>query len=157
MGNMTFQAQLQVVADAKVLVGVSGSDLVSLVFMPFRAAIVEIFPLVLGTPVFCPELGNLARNSGKVHRPYFSAYNASLFEDPETGQPIAARPIHQSKLVDLHVASLVAHIQGAVQAADAMMFYGFHMDMDRTGSLTRCGYDHLAPKGLLYGCSGPSC
>jgi len=66
MGNLSFQQQLHLVADAKALVGVTGSDLVSFLFMPFRAAIVEIFPTVLGVPAYNPELTNQARNYGKV-------------------------------------------------------------------------------------------
>jgi len=157
LGIMTFLSQLHVMADAKVLVGVSGSDLVSLLFMPFKAAVIEILPLVLGTPVFCPELANQARNSGKVHRPYYSPYNATLFEDAETGEPIQARPIHQAKLVTVHVPSMVAHIQGAVQLSDAVMFYGLSVHIGTGGRMITCGYDHPAPKGLLYGCTGVRC
>ena len=69
-GDMTFEAQLRMLADATVLVGVSGSDLVGLLFMPLKAVVVEIFPLVLGVPMFCPELANQARNCGKLHCPY---------------------------------------------------------------------------------------
>ena len=71
-GDMTFEAQLRILANTTVLVDVSGSDLVSLLFMPLKAVVVEIFPLVLGVPVFCPELANQARNCGKLHRPYYS-------------------------------------------------------------------------------------
>lgn len=44
--------------------GVSGSDLVmiSLQFMLLKAVIIDVFPLALGVPVFCPELANQARN-----------------------------------------------------------------------------------------------
>lgn len=156
-GEMTFEAQLRLVGNAKVLVGVSGSDLVSLLFMPLTAVVIEIFPLVLGTPVFCPELANQARNCGKLHRPYYSPYNATLFEDPETGQPIDARPIHQTKLVRVHVAGMISHIQGAVQAADASMFYGFDVAEDDLGAITTCKYDHKVPQGLLYNCAGQGC
>ena len=157
LGDMTFKAQLLMLADATVLVGVSGSDLVSLLFMPLKAVVVEIFPLVLGVPVFCPELANQARNCGKLHRPYYSPYNATLFEDPETGHPIDARPIHQTKLVQVHIPGIISHIQGAVQASNALMFYGFAVDMDSQGLITTCKYDHLVPQGMLYNCNGQDC
>ena len=156
-GDMTFEAQLRMLADATVLVGVSGSDLVSLLFMPLKAVVVEIFPLVLGVPVFCPELANQARNCGKLHRPYYSPYNATLFEDLETGQPIDARPIHQTKLVQVHIPSIISHIQGAVQASNAAMFYGFDVDMDSHGLMTTCKYDRSVPQGMLYNCNGQNC
>ena len=156
-GDMTFLAQLRMIADAKVLVGVSGSDLVSLLFIPLKAVVVEVFPLVLGTPVFCPELANQARNCGKLHRPYYSPFNATLFEDPETGRPIDARPIHQTKLVEVHVPDIISHIQGAVQASNALMYYGFDLKMNSLGLITTCKYDHSVPQGLLYNCNGPDC
>lgn len=40
MGNLTFEEQLRASADAKVKIGVSGSDMVSLLFMPFQAAVI---------------------------------------------------------------------------------------------------------------------
>lgn len=156
-GDMTFEAQLRMLVNATVLVGVSGSDLVSLLFMPLKAVVVEIFPLVLGVPVFCPELANQARNCGKLHRPYYSPYNATLFNDPETGQPIDARPLHQTKLVQVDIPSMISHIQGAVQASNALMLYGFTVDMDSQGLITTCKYDHLVPQGMLYNCHGRNC
>ena len=156
-GDMTFEAQLCMLVNATVLVGVSGSDLVSLLFMPLKAVVVEIFPLVLGVPVFCPELANQARNCGKLHRPYYSPYNATLFEDPKTGQPIDARPIHQTKLVQVHIPGIISHIQGAIQASNALMFYGFAVDTDSQGLITTCKYDHVVPHGMLYNCNGQNC
>ena len=157
LGDMTFEAQLLMMVDAKVLVGVSGSDLVSLLFMPFKAVVIEMFPLVLGVPVSCPELSNQARNCGKLLRPYYSPYNATLFEDPNTGQPIEARPIHQTTLVQVNIPSMLSHIEGAVQSSNALMFYGFDLDANNHGLITKCKYGHLVCQGLLYNCNGPHC
>ena len=151
-GDMTFEEQLLMVADAKVLVGVHGSDLVNMLFMPLRAVVIEVLPLVLGVPLFNPELANQARNYGKFHRPYYSPFNATLFQNPETGEPIDARPIHQAKMIEVHVPDVVSLIQGSVSASDALMFYGFSLTLDQHGLISSCGYNHPAPQGILYGC-----
>ena len=152
MGNLSFEQQLRLVADAKVLVGVSGSDLVSLLFMPFRAAIVEVFPLVMGVPAYNFELANQARNCGKVLRAYYSPFNATVFTDESTGKPVDAAPLRQSKTVKVDVAGLVAAIYGAVKASNETIFYGLKVGVASGGTGITCKYDWPAPRGLLYGC-----
>ena len=152
MGDLSFEQQLRLVADAKLLVGVSGSDLISMLFMPFRAAVVEIFPMVLGVPAYNPELANQARNYGKILRPYYSPYNATLFTDESTGKPVDATPLRQSNLVKVDVAGLVATIQGAVRASDATMFDGLNVGAAPGGKGITCSYNRLVPQGILYGC-----
>lgn len=116
-GNLTFQEQLQTVSNASVLVGVTGSDLMNLVFLPLAASVVEIFPVALGRQVLTPELWNLAHMTGKNHLKYVSPYNSSLMLDTE-GRMISDKPVHQVKATSVHVPSLVALIQAAALAAD---------------------------------------
>ncbi|KAL0019453.1 hypothetical protein WJX77_002080 [Trebouxia sp. C0004] len=65
-GDLSFADQLLAVSDAAVLIGVTGSDLVNLVFLPSNAAIVEVFPVVQGQQVFTPELWHLAQMTGRL-------------------------------------------------------------------------------------------
>ncbi len=134
MGDLSFEQQLHLVADAKALVGVHGSDLVSMLFMPFRAAVVEIFPMVMGVPAYNPELANQARNYGK---------------------PVDAPPVRQSRLVPVDEGGLVAAIQGTIKASDETMFQGLEVAAASTGSGIVCRYDRLVPSGILYGCDNP--
>ena len=150
LGSLPFKQQIHLMSDAKVLIGVHGSDMVSFLFMPFRAVVIEILPLVRGTPLFNPELANQARNNGKIH-------NATLVQDPETGEPINARPVHLANLVRVHVPDLVATIQGLVQASDAFMFYGLTLNPGGAGEPSVCRYDRPVPHGLLYGGYDSNC
>ena len=111
-GDLSFADQLKIISDAAVLVGVTGSDLVSLVFLPINAAIVEIFPVAQGEQVFTPELWHLAQMSGKQHLKYVSPYNSTLMVD-DNGQVIGDRPVHQVNSTDVHVPSLAALVKSA--------------------------------------------
>lgn len=162
LGDMTFAQQLEVVADAKVLVGVHGSDLVNMLFMPFRAAFVEILPLVRGTPLWNPELANQARNYGVTHFPYYSPHNATLVIDTATGQPLEARPVHQAKLVRVDVPDLVAVVQAIIPVADSARFDGLVVhpasphDIGSVVDPLVCHYDHPLPRDLYNdGFGGP--
>jgi len=95
-----------------VLVGVTGSDLVNLVFLPTNAAIVEVFPVVQGVQVFTPELWHSAQMTGKQHLKYVSPYNSTVLVDSK-GQAIGDRPVHQVNATDVHVPSLLALIESA--------------------------------------------
>jgi len=143
------------VADVKALVGVHGSDLVSMLFMPFRAAIVEIFPTVMGVPAYNPELANQARNYGKVLRSYYSPFNATLYMDEATGKPVDAPPVRQSRLVPVDEGGCVAAIQGTIKASDETMFQGLEVAAASTGLGIVCRYDRPVPSGILYGCDSP--
>ena len=111
-GELLFRDQLQIISDAAVLVGVTGSDLVSLIFLPINAAIVEIFPVAQGEQVFTPELWHLAQMSGKQHLKYVSPYNSTLMVDGN-GHVIGDRPLHQVNSTDVHVPSLAALVKSA--------------------------------------------
>ena len=111
-GELSFADQLRVVSDAAVLVGVTGSDLVSLIFLPTNAAIVEIFPVAQGQQVFTPELWHLAQMSGKQHLKYVSPYNSTLMVD-DKGHVIGDKPVHQVNSTDVHVPSLAALVKSA--------------------------------------------
>lgn len=117
-GELTFKQQLLAVSNAAVLVGVTGSDLMNLVFLPISGSIVEIFPVAQGQQVFTPELWNLAHMVGKNHLKYVSPYNSTLMKDSE-GNVIGDKPVHQTKATDVHVPGLVALIQAAALAANA--------------------------------------
>ena len=117
-GDLTFTQQLQAVSDAAVLVGVTGSDLINLVFLPITGSIVEIFPVAQGKQVFTPELWNLAHMLGKNHLKYVSPHNSTLMLDSE-GHLLSDRPVHQVEATDVHVPSLVALIEAASIASDA--------------------------------------
>lgn len=112
-------------------------------------------PLVFGQPVWNPELSNLARNSGKVFMKYFSPYNATLFLDTDTGQPIRASPLHQAKSVTVHIPDMLALVYGAAQTSNGTLFYGLSVQPTKQGFF--CKYDHPVPKGLLHGCPGHDC
>ncbi|KAL0053890.1 hypothetical protein WJX82_000676 [Trebouxia sp. C0006] len=155
MGDLSFEQQLHLVADVKALVGVHGSDLVSMLFMPFRAAIVEIFPTVMGVPAYNPELANQARNYGKVLRSYYSPFNATLYMDEATGKPVDAPPVRQSRLVPVDEGGCVAAIQGTIKASDETMFQGLEVAAASTGLGIVCRYDRPVPSGILYGCDSP--
>lgn len=111
-GDLSFADQLKIISDAAVLVGVTGSDLVSLIFLPVNAAVVEIFPVAQGEQVFTPELWHLAQMSGKQHLKYVSPYNSTLMVD-DNGQVVGDRPVHQVNSTDVHVPSLAALVKSA--------------------------------------------
>ena len=115
-GNLTFNQQLEAVSDAAVLVGITGSDLMNLVFLPISGSIVEIFPVAQGRQVFTPELWNLAHMVGKNHLKYVSPYNSTLMLNSE-GKVMGDRPVHQTKATEVHVPGLVALIEAAALSA----------------------------------------
>ena len=110
-GDLSFADQLNAVSDAAVLVGVTGSDLVNLVFLPSNAAVVEVFPVVQGQQVFTPELWHLAQMTGKQHLKYVSPYNSTVLAN-DKGE-VSDRPVHQVNATDVHVPSLLALIESA--------------------------------------------
>lgn len=116
-GDLSFADQLHVVSDAIVLVGVTGSDLVNLVFLPLSAAVVEVFPVVNGHQVFTPELWHLAQMTGKQHLKYVSPYNSTVLVT-DKGQVIGDRPVHQVNATDVHVPSLLALVESAALMAE---------------------------------------
>lgn len=138
-GDLTFLQQLQAVSDAAVLVGVTGSDLINLVFLPVTGSVVEIFPVAQGHQVFTPELWNLAHMLGKNHLKYVPPYNSTLMLDSE-GHLLSDRPVHQVKATDVHVPSLVALIEAATIASDASnsVWNSMSIQPHRSGNGIRC-------------------
>lgn len=115
-GDLSFADQLHAVSDAAVLVGVTGSDLVNLVFLPSNAAVVEVFPVVQGQQVFTPELWHLAQMTGKQHLKYVAPYNSTVLAN-DKGE-VSDRPVHQVNATDVHVPSLLALIESAALMVD---------------------------------------
>lgn len=140
-GNLTFQQQLKAVSDAAVLVGITGSDLMNLVFLPISGSIVEVFPVAQGQQVFTPELWNLAHMVGKNHLKYVSPYNSTLMLDSE-GNVLGNKPVHQTKATDVHVPGLVALIESAALAAvlENTVWNRVSVEPHASGQGIRCWY-----------------
>jgi len=83
-GAITFREQVEKVATAQVLVGVTGSDLVNLMFLPPHGSVVEIFPAVDKQGVFVPELANMAQMLGKNHFPFVTHNNLTAVNEGES-------------------------------------------------------------------------
>lgn len=141
-GDLTFQQQLHAVQDAAVLVGVTGSDLVNLVFLPLVATVVEIFPTAQGVQVFTPELWHLSQMSGKHHVKYVSPYNSTLLYD-SAGNVWGDRPVHQVNSTSIHVPSLAALVESAVLTASMNVMTRVHLDSGRTDSPVKCSVQHV--------------
>ena len=138
-GDLTFKQQLQAVSDAAVLVGVTGSDLVNLAFLPLSGSIVEIFPVVQGQQVFTPELWNLAHMAAKNHLKYIPPYNSTALLDSQ-GHLMSDRPVHQVKSTDVHVPSLVALIGAAALASksDDVVWNRMSIEPHSSGKGIKC-------------------
>ena len=138
-GDLTFKQQLRAVSDAAVLVGVTGSDLVNLAFLPLSGSIVEIFPVVQGEQVFTPELWNLAHMAAKNHLKYIPPYNSTALLDSQ-GHLMSDRPVHQVKSTDVHVPSLVALIGAAALASnsDDVVWNRMSIEPHSSGKGIRC-------------------
>jgi hypothetical protein len=76
--------QVKKVAAVDVLVGVTGSDLVNLMFLPSSGSVVEIFPAVGHEGVFVPELANMAKMLGKNHFPFVTHGNLTAVNERES-------------------------------------------------------------------------
>ena len=137
LGDLPFEQQLEAVQDAAVLVGVTGSDLVNLVFLPLVATIIEVFPMVQGVQVFTPELWHLAQMSGKHHLKYVSPYHSSLLYDAE-GNVQGDRPVHQVDSTPVPVPSLAALIESAVLTCQMNVRMRTRMAPEKRGSAVSC-------------------
>jgi len=126
-GDLTFPEQVKVAAQADVLVGITGSDLINLMFMPRYGSVVEIFPALLSgesyTPeCYTPELYNMARMLGKNHLSYVSAGNVTVAHD-ESGNQIGGKLLHSARLVTVSIPDVVAIIRvAALQALGGSVF-----------------------------------
>ena len=112
-GELDFQQQVHTAAAADVLVGVTGSDLVNLMFLPLTGSLVEIFPSLQYEGVFVPELANMAKMLGKNHFTYVSEGNITLDE----GRVLDGRShlLQRTKYINVAVHDLAALVRHAVQ------------------------------------------
>ena len=115
-GELAFADQVRAAAHADVLVGVTGSDLINLMFLPRYGSIVEVFPALDTNVVFTPELSNMARMLGKNHLSYVSAGNVTVTYD-ETGAQRGGKLLHSAKSVAVSIPDLAALIGVAAQRA----------------------------------------
>ena len=115
-GELSFADQVRAAAHADVLVGVTGSDLINLMFLPQYGSIVEVFPALDTDVVFTPELSNMARMLGKNHLSYVSAGNVTLTYD-ESGAQRGGKLLHSAKYVAVSIPDLAALIGVAAQRA----------------------------------------
>ena len=106
-GELEFHQQVQTVAAADVLVGITGSDLVNLMFLPLTGSIVEIFPSMERENVFVPELANMAKMLGKNHFTYVANGNITLNEGE-------SRLLFRTKAINVAVQDLAALIRHAL-------------------------------------------
>ena len=109
-GDLSFEDQVRLTASADVLVGITGSDLVNMMFLPLSGSLVEIFPSLDHEQVFVPELGNMARLLGKNHFVYVTTGNLTLDYSQH-------RLLYKAKRVTVPVADLAALISHAARQA----------------------------------------
>ena len=106
-GELEFHQQVQTVAGADVLVGITGSDLVNLMFLPLTGSVVEIFPSLERESVFVPELANMAKLLGKNHFTYVANGNITLNEGE-------SRLLFRTKAINVAVQDLAALVRHAL-------------------------------------------
>ena len=115
-GELPFPKQVSTAAEADVLVGITGSDLISLMFLPRYGSVVEIFPALEHESVFTPELANMARMLGKNHLSYVSMGNVTQSFD-ERGNQRGGKLLHSAKFVTVSIPDTAAIIRVAAQQA----------------------------------------
>ena len=115
-GELPFPKQVSTAAHADVLVGVTGSDLISLMFLPRYGSVVEIFPALEHESVFTPELANMARMLGKNHLSYVSMGNVTQSFD-ESGNQRGGKLLHSAKFVTVSIPDAAGIIRVAAQQA----------------------------------------
>ena len=115
-GNLSFAEQVLTAGQADVLVGITGSDLINLMFLPQFGSVVEIFPSYQQHNVFTPELYNMARMLGKNHLTYISAHNVTVTGD-ERDEATVSRLLHNAKFIEVSIPHLGGFISTAVQQA----------------------------------------
>ena len=116
-GELAFADQVRAAARADVLVGVTGSDLINLMFLPRYGSVVEVFPALSTDVVFTPELSNMARMLGKNHLSYVSVGNVTQTFDDETGAQRGGKLLHSAKSIAVSIPDLAALIGVAAQRA----------------------------------------
>ena len=118
-------------ADATILVGVGSSDLVSLLFMPLKAVVVEVTACAGCACVVymfrdCKSNMQLWKTASSILQP-LQCY--PLWRSGDRAPNSSSYTIKPSLFKYTFLASS-SHIQGAVQASNALVFDGFAVDMD---------------------------
>ena len=129
-GDLGFEDQVRLTASADVLVGITGSDLVNMMFLPLSGSLVEIFPSLDHEQVFVPELGNMARLLGKNHFVYVTTGNLTLDYSEH-------RLLYKAKRVTVPVADLAALISHAARQAMSGSSMQ-HTECDNLGGVVSC-------------------
>lgn len=134
MGELSFPMQVSTVSSADVLVGITGSDLVNLMFLPSKGSIIEIFPSVDHQGVFIPELSNMAKMLGKNHFAFVSDGNITLDDGEE-------RLLYRTRFISVDVTNIAALVHLAAQTS----LHGTSL------SHTGCIYNHSIARCAVTG------
>ncbi|KAK9792075.1 hypothetical protein WJX73_010325 [Symbiochloris irregularis] len=126
-GKLSFAEQLQAVANATILAGISGSDMVTGVFLPRGAGIVEILPQVKGHQVINVELHNIMRLAQVRYHRWHSPTDADLLYDDQ-GNLLGDTLLRQIGTTDVDIPGGTANIEAA--ALEAGM-----LQTDRVGEI----------------------
>lgn len=130
LGDLSFTDQVKVVGSADVLVGITGSDLVNLMFLPSEGSVVEIFPTLHGEEIFIPELSNMAALLGKNHFPYVTTGAVQVDESQ-------SRLLYRTKRVSVATPDLAALVGHAARQAISGSTLKYHRCRSQQG-FVRC-------------------
>ena len=129
LGELPFPQQVSTISAADVLVGITGSDLVNLMFLPPQGSVIEIFPSLDHQGVFIPELGNMAKMLGKNHFSFVSDGNITVDEGE-------ARLLYRTK-----------YIRVAVKDLAALVHFAVHQSLHGSSLMhTGCIYNHVTAR-----------
>jgi len=124
--------QVKKVAAVEVLVGVTGSDLVNLMFLPSSGSVVEIFPAVGHEGIFVPELANMAKMLGKNHFPFVTHGNLTAVNEGESRLLYRVQELNVGPVSNL--AALVNHAAYQTMYGSSLK----HTSCQPVGGLVRC-------------------
>lgn len=131
MGELSFEEQVQMVAAADVLVGVHGSDLLNMLWLPLGGSIVEIFPKVDRKAMYIPELPNLSGLLAKGHFVYVSSGEV-LIDPNEHG-------VFRVRHMNVTASDVAPLIQlAASQAREHLRLEGIHCSTNYEVNLITC-------------------
>ena len=130
LGDLPFNDQVKLVGSADVLVGITGSDLVNLMFLPAEGSIVEIFPTLGGEGIFIPELSNMAALLGKNYFPYVTTGAVQVDESQD-------RLLYRMKRVSIATPDLAALVHHAARQAISGSTLKYHKCHNHEG-FVRC-------------------
>lgn len=132
LGSLSFVEQVELVSAADVLVGITGSDLVNLMFLPKTGSIVEVFLMHQGEESFVPELSNMAALLGKNHFSYVST-GEIIFRDSGEDHRLLMRT--KQAVVNIpDLAALVSHAALQAKSGSTLELHTCHS----TDGYVRC-------------------